>query len=191
MRRAAKAMNFGIIYGMGVNSIKEDLQIDRKQAQEFYDSYTKTVWTLMKYLKSTIEKAKQVGYTETLFGRRTKISALFSGLPFIRAAGERAAMNAPIQGSATGDIIKYALLDFQKVIEKNNLQETVKPILQIHDELLYEVKEEKVNEVAELLKNTMQNVLEKHKNEIAETYKNNNLKIPLLVNVKWGNSWGI
>jgi DNA polymerase-1 len=191
MRRAAKAMNFGIIYGMGVNSIKEDLQIDRKQAQEFYDSYTKTVWTLMKYLKATIEKAKQVGYTETLFGRRTKISSLYSGLPFIRAAGERAAMNAPIQGSATGDIIKYALLDFQKVIEKNNLQETVKPILQIHDELLYEVKEEKVNEVAELLKNTMQNVLEKHKNEIAETYKNNNLKIPLLVNVKWGNSWGI
>jgi DNA polymerase-1 len=189
MRRAAKAMNFGIIYGMGVNSIKEDLQIDRKQAQDFYDKYTQSVWTLMKYLKGTVEKAKQTGYTETLFGRRTKIQSLFSAIPFIRAGGERLAMNATIQGTATGDIIKFALLDFAEEIKKNKWENIVRPILQIHDELLYEVKESEIEKVSKKLKETMENVMQKHKGEISKTYKDIWVDVPLLVNAVWSKNW--
>jgi DNA polymerase-1 len=182
-RNAAKAMNFGIIYGMGVSSIQKTLKVERKVAQEFYNAYTKTVWTLMKHLDQSKTNAKEKGYSETLYGRRRNIPELFSPIPFVRASGERMAMNAPIQGT-DADIIKWAMVDFQKVIEKEKWQDIVLPVLQIHDEILFEVKTEYVEQVGNILKNTMEKVLENHKPVLEFS------DIPLVVNVKVGNSWG-
>jgi DNA polymerase-1 len=183
MRRAAKAMNFGILYGMGVNSIKEDLQIDRKQAQEFYDSYTQTMSQMMKFLHDTIKKAKDIGYTETLYGRRRNIRELFSPIPYIRAQGDRIAMNAPIQGS-NADIIKLAMIDFDKIVYERGWRGRVELLLQIHDELLYEVDADLEEEVKGILKKTMESVLEKHPPIIPFT------PIKIMVEHKSGKSWG-
>jgi DNA polymerase-1 len=183
MRRAAKAMNFGILYGMGVNSIKEDLQIGRKQAQEFYDSYTQTMYQMMKFLHDTIKKAKDIGYTETLYGRRRNIRELFSPIPYIRAQGDRIAMNAPIQGTSA-DIIKLAMIDFDKIVEEKGWRGRVELLLQIHDELLYEVDADLEEEVKGILKKTMESVLEKHPPFIHFT------SIKIVVEHKSGKSWG-
>jgi DNA polymerase-1 len=183
MRRAAKAMNFGIIYGMGVNSIKQTLGVERKEAQQFYDAYTGTVSVLMDYLYSTVKFAKENGYTETLYGRRRNIIELGSNLPFIKAQGERIAMNAPIQGT-DADIIKWAMVDFDTVIMEKGWQDRVHLILQIHDEILFEVDSDIAAEVGELLLKTMQEVMINHK-PVAEY-----TEIPVVANVKMGTSWG-
>jgi DNA polymerase-1 len=183
-RNAAKALNFGIFYGMGVTAIKNNLKVERNVAQAFYDSYTMAVNVLMKYLKDTIEKTKETGFTETLYGRQRQVKELFSSLPMIRAQGERIAMNAPIQGTAA-DIIKWAMVDFKKrCIEKKWDEEKVAFILQIHDELLFEVDEEMKEEVCEELKKVMEVVIEKHTPKIACT------TIPLVANIKLGKNWG-
>jgi len=182
-RNAAKAMNFGILYGMGVNSIKNTLKVERNVAQAFYDSYTLVMPSLMKYLKDTIAKAKDMGYTETLYGRQRNIPELFANIPMIRASGERFAMNAPIQGT-NADIIKLAITDFKKVCVKNNWENKVAFLLQIHDELIYEVDEDMKDEVAKELKKVMEGVLTTHKP------KNEFLPVPIKVNVKSGYNWG-
>jgi DNA polymerase-1 len=183
MRRAAKAMNFGIIYGMGVSAIKDDLGVERKEAQEFYDSYTRSMAGLMKYLHDTIKKAKDTGYTETLYGRRRSIKELFSPIPYIRAQGERIAMNAPIQGSSA-DIIKLAMIDFDKEIEKKGWSGKVQLLLQIHDELLYEVDEDLAEEVKVEIEKTMENVLKVHAPTIAYT------PVQIVAEPEIGNNWG-
>jgi DNA polymerase-1 len=182
-RNAAKAMNFGILYGMGVNSIKNTLKVERNVAQAFYDSYTLVMPSLMRYLKDTIAKAKDMGYTETLYGRQRNIPELFANIPMIRASGERFAMNAPIQGT-NADIIKLAITDFKKVCVKNKWDNKVTFLLQIHDELIYEVDEDMKDEVGEVLKEVMESVLKTHKP------KNNFLPVPIKVNVKSGYNWG-
>jgi DNA polymerase-1 len=194
-RNAAKAMNFGILYGMGVNSIKNTLKVERNIAQAFYDSYTLVLPRLMKYLKETVQYAKDLGYTETLYGRRRKIPELFSNIPMIRASGERFAMNAPIQGT-NADIIKLAMSDFRKVcVEKGwveefdpKTREKVSPkvtfILQIHDEIIYEVDEKSKEEVGKELKKVMEKVLEIH------VPKHKYLEVPIVANVKFGKNWG-
>lgn len=204
-RNAAKAMNFGILYGMGVSSIKKTLKVERNVAQAFYDSYTMSVSGLIKYIKETISKAKEIGYTETLYGRQRQLKELFSNIPMIRAAGERAAMNAPIQGS-NADIIKLAMVDFDKVCKikkwvgatagstdgldkvspghKATQENKVNFLLQIHDEILFEVDKKLVGEVSKELKRVMESVMEIHKPKITFT------PIPILVNVKTGENWG-
>ncbi len=183
-RNAAKAMNFGIFYGMGVSAIKNNLKVERNVAQAFYDSYTQSLSTLMKYLKDTITKAKDMGYTETLYGRQRQIKELFSQIPFIRAQGERIAMNAPIQGTSA-DIIKWAMVDFDKACKKKGwTSEEVAFLLQIHDEILFEVKEELKDEVCKELKKVMENVIEHHKPKIPFT------PIPVVANIKSGENWG-
>jgi DNA polymerase-1 len=183
-RNAAKAMNFGIFYGMGVTAIKNNLKVERNVAQAFYDSYTNALSVLMKYLRDTVQTTKEVGFTETLYGRQRQVKELFSNIPMIRAQGERIAMNAPIQGTAA-DILKWAMIDFQKLcVERAWVQGKVNFLLQIHDELLFEVDEEMEKEVGMALKEVMEKVLVTHKPKIPFT------NIPIVANVKIGKNWG-
>ena len=158
-RRHAKAINFGILYGMGVTSLKDSMGVDRKTAQEFYDKYKSTFVTLMIYLEKVKQEAHNNGYSETLFGRRRQIPMIRSSLPFIRAQGERIAINAPAQG-AGAEIIKLAMIDIYQKLNGEWLGEKALPklLLQIHDELIFEI-DENDNESEGKIKEIMQNVL--------------------------------
>jgi len=180
-RRVAKILNFGILYGMGVNALKVNLQSDRKSAQEFYDAYKATFPTLMAYLEDVKVQARKNGYTETLFGRRRQLKMLRSPLPFIRAQGERMAINAPIQGT-NADIMRIALIDIMEVLKKEGLQDSIRPLLQIHDEFIFEVKDGYIEKAKQIIVPTMEQVLVKHKNESAV--------IPILVSAESGHTWG-
>jgi DNA polymerase-1 len=160
MRRKAKTINFGILYGMGVTSLKEGMGVERKEAQEFYDQYKFTFSKLMNYLEEVKAYAWKHGYTTTLFGRRREIPLLKSPLPYLRAQGERIAINAPIQGT-TADIIKLALLDAKEYITEKNLEDDVKILLQIHDELIFEIVESKKDTIGKELVTVLENVLHK------------------------------
>lgn len=162
MRRKAKAINFGILYGMGVTSLKEGMGVERKEAQEFYDQYRVTFSRLMEYLEEVKASAWKKGYTETLLGRRREIPLLKSPLPFLRAQGERIALNAPIQGTSA-DIVKLAIIDAYEYIVKNNLQDKVKLLLQIHDELVFEIEKGIAEDVADKLVIVLEQVLSKRK----------------------------
>ncbi len=160
MRRKAKAINFGILYGMGVTALKEGMGVERKEAQEFYDQYKATFVRLMEYLEEVKAYAWKYGYTSTLLGRRREVPLLKSPLPFLRAQGERIAINAPIQGTSA-DILKLAMLDASDYIKENHLEKKVSLLLQIHDELVFEIDEEMGQDVADALENILQNVLKK------------------------------
>ncbi len=158
MRRKAKTINFGILYGMGVTALKESMQVERKEAQEFYDEYRETFKVMINYLEKVKAEATRIGYTETLFKRRRYVPLLKSKMPFLRSQGERIAINAPVQGT-TADILKLAMIDINNYITKNKLESKIKILLQIHDELILEVKEELVKEESENLKNIFEKVL--------------------------------
>jgi DNA polymerase-1 len=160
MRRKAKAINFGILYGMGVTALKEGMGVERKEAQEFYDQYKFTFSTLMKYLEDVKAYAWKHGYTQTLLGRRREVPLLKSPLPFLRAQGERIAINAPIQGTSA-DILKLAILDTADFIEEKKLDDKVKLLLQIHDELVFEIDEDIAESVADELTHVLESVLSK------------------------------
>jgi DNA polymerase-1 len=138
MRRKAKTINFGILYGMGVSALKDGMKVERKEAQEFYDQYRFTFSRLMEYMEEVKAFAFKEGYTLTLLGRKRRVPLLKSPLPFLRASGERIAINAPMQGTSA-DVLKLAILDVHDYLVKNKLTEKVKLILQIHDELVYEL----------------------------------------------------
>lgn len=158
MRRKAKAINFGILYGMGVTSLKEGMGVERKEAQEFYDQYKATFVRLMEYLEEVKAYAWKYGYTTTLLGRRREVPLLKSPLPFLRAQGERIAINAPVQGTSA-DILKLAMLDATEYFKKHNLVGKADLLLQIHDELVFEIDEEIAQSVANDLVEILQNVL--------------------------------
>lgn len=160
MRRKAKAINFGILYGMGVTALKEGMGVERKEAQEFYDQYKATFTRLMEYLEEVKAYAWKHGYTKTLLGRRREVPLLKSPLPFLRAQGERIAINAPIQGTSA-DILKLAMIDSHEYITKNNLADKVKLALQIHDELVFEIDESVAKKVADDMVGILENVLKK------------------------------
>jgi DNA polymerase-1 len=162
MRRKAKAINFGILYGMGVTSLKEGMHVERAEAQAFYDQYKATFHRLMDYLEEVKAFAWKHGYTETILGRRREVPLLKSPLPFLRAQGERIAINAPIQGTSA-DILKLAMLDAHEYLEKENLLDKAKLVLQIHDELVFEIKKEIAEDVADKLVVVLENVLKKRK----------------------------
>lgn len=162
MRRKAKAINFGILYGMGVTALKEGMKVERKEAQEFYDQYKATFHRLMEYLEEVKAYAWKHGYTKTLLGRRREVPLLKSPLPFLRASGERIAINAPIQGTSA-DILKLAMIDANEYIVKNNLTAKVKLALQIHDELVFEVDKDVAERVADELVAVLEGVLKKRK----------------------------
>lgn len=158
MRRKAKAINFGILYGMGVTALKEGMGVERKEAQEFYDQYKQTFTRLMEYLEEVKAFAWKHGYTETLLGRRREVPLLKSPLPFLRAQGERIAINAPIQGTAA-DILKLAILDVDVFLEDKNLKGKVELIMQIHDELVYEIDKDVAESAADSIVEILEHVL--------------------------------
>lgn len=184
MRRKAKVINFGILYGMGVNALRANLgeEATRAEAQEFLNAYFSTFTRLAEYLEETREHARQHGYTETMFGRRRHFPGISSGAPFIRAAAERMAINAPIQGTE-GDILRIAMIEVDKYLVKNKLDKEVKMILQVHDELVFEIKESKLKNVIPELVKIMEGVM-KHE-------KKDDLGVPLLVEAKVGDNWQV
>ncbi len=160
MRRIAKIINFGVIYGMGVNAIRQNVGSTREEAQKFYANYFGTFKTLADYLEKTKEVARKKGYTETLYGRRRHFPGIKSPLPYIRAMEERMALNAPIQGTSA-DIIKLAMVKTEERLKKEGILEDTHIILQIHDELLYEIKEGKIQTAVKIIKEEMESVVKK------------------------------
>jgi DNA polymerase-1 len=183
MRRRAKVINFGILYGMGVNALRQNLGGDRKEAQAFYDSYFAQFPTIAAYLESIKVFAREHGYTETLFGRKRYFPGIKSSIPFIKAMAERMATNAPIQGTATADIIKIGMRKAEDELAKNNLLSCASLILQVHDELVYEIKEDKVKEAMVVIENAM-------KNAIPRDFLQNLEDVPLEVTSAFGKNWG-
>ncbi len=172
MRREAKAVNFGIIYGISGFGLANDLGITTKQAQRYIDKYFERYREVKDYMQSNVEKAKTDGYVETLLGRRRVINELHSSNYNLRAFGERAAMNAPLQGSSA-DIIKIAMIRVVRKLEEGNYK--AKLVLQVHDELVIDCPEEEKDEVATILKTEMENAV--------------SLKVPLIVDVGVGKTW--
>lgn len=180
MRRKAKVINFGILYGMGVNALRQNLgeETTRQEAQEFLNAYFNTFTKLAEYLEETKSTAREQGYTETMFGRRRHFPGITSSVPFIRAQAERMAINAPIQGTQS-DIIRIAMVKIHKYLQDKKLSDDVKMSLQIHDELMFEIKEAKLKEVIPQLLEMMTSVMdEKQRNGV-----------PILADVKVGDNW--
>lgn len=175
MRRRAKVINFGIVYGMGVNALKDNLGSTRAEAQEFYDNYFVTFPKIGQYFEDVKARAKKDGYTTTYFGRRRFFAGLLSPIPYIRASAERMAMNAPLQGTAA-DIIKMAMKKVNNDIMEAGLSEKAHLLLQIHDELLFEVEESAVETVRTVIKNAMEHACE--------------FPVATTVSVKEGTRWG-
>lgn len=178
MRRSAKVINFGILYGMGVNALRESLGTDRKEAQDFYNRYFETFSTLAEYMQQTRTSAARLGYTLTYFGRKRYFPGIKSKIPYVRASAERMAINAPLQGTQS-DIIKIAMTRIHDVF-KSKYHGRAAIVLQIHDELIFEVKEEDVKTVADEVRGIMENVLSKEELH----------GIPILVSGEAGQNWG-
>lgn len=175
MRYAAKAVNFGILYGMGSYGLAWRTQIPQWQAKAFIEAYFKEYAGVKKYIDSTIASAKEKGYVETLYGRRRYIPELASDNHQLRAAGERMAVNMPIQGT-NADIIKLAMVALDTALREKYSPDEARITLQVHDELVLECKAEIAEEVATLAKQKMV--------EVAE------LKVPVEVNAHIGDRWG-
>lgn len=180
-RRRAKTINFGILYGMGVSSLAQSLGVSKVEAQQFHDQYFEAFPTIRKYLEEILIDATKKGYTVTMFGRRRQFQNLKSKIPFIKAMAERMAMNAPLQGTAA-DIVKKAMIEVEKVIKENNLSNDIQLLLQVHDELIFEVtdKPEILKTAERIIRTAMIGV---HKGTIGES-------IPLTVSCVIGHRWG-
>ena len=179
MRRKAKIINFGIMYGMGVSALKVNLGTDRKEAQKFYDDYFAKFSGLAAYLDAVKSDTIRTGYTETLFGRRRYFDGIKSKIPFIKAMAERMAINAPIQGTEA-DIIKLAMIKVNDYLKSENLIGKLNLLLQVHDELVFEMPDELVEKISPKIKDIMENVvpLERTKGVVCK------------VEYKAGDNWG-
>ena len=171
-RSNAKAVNFGIVYGISDFGLGEQLGISRKVAKTYIDEYLEQYSGIKKYMENTIEQAKKDGYVETLFHRRRYIPELKSKNYMVRQFGNRAAMNTPIQGTAA-DIMKIAMIKVYKALEESNLK--AKIVLQVHDEMMIEAPEDEIEKVKEILTNSMQSAA--------------NLKVPLIAEVSIAKNW--
>ena len=172
MRKRAKAINFGILYGMGDFSLADDLKISRARAKEYIESYLSSYQGVERYLENTIESAKKDGYTTTMFSRRRHIPELSAPNKMVRNMGERIARNSPIQGTSA-DIIKIAMINVDKKLRESGLGARL--LLQVHDELLVESPRENAAAVLEILKSEMENAVK--------------LNVPLKVEAEIGDSW--
>lgn len=181
MRRRAKVINFGILYGMGVNALRQALGegVSRDEAAEYLAEYFKNYSGLARYIERTKADATRLGYTETLFGRRRYFPALKSALPNLKAQAERMAVNAPIQGTQS-DIIKLAMVAADALIEKKGRREEVRLLLQVHDELVYEVKKDEDEVIARELRHVMESVVPSEKLN----------GVPIVAEVSLGDNWG-
>ena len=172
MRRQAKAVNFGILYGISSYGLAEDLGIPVKEAKEFINKYFDTYPGVRDYMDKEIETAKKNGYVKTIMNRKRVIDELKSTNYMIRNMGERMALNTPVQGSAS-DILKKAMIEIDEIFEKENIKS--KMLLQVHDELIFNVYDDEIDKVKEIVYNTMTNVFD--------------LKVPLDVDIELGNNW--
>lgn len=157
MRRDAKAVNFGIIYGISAFGLSNDLNITPKKAKEYIDKYFETYSDVKKYMNENVEKATRDGYVETLFGRKRVINELRSSNFNVRSFGERAAMNMPLQGSSA-DIIKVAMINVFNRLKREGLKS--KLVLQVHDELVIDAPESEVETAAKILQEEMENAVQ-------------------------------
>ena len=171
-RRVAKAVNFGIIYGISSFGLGDNVGISNKEAKQFIDTYLMTYPGIKDYMEKTVKEAKEKGSVKTLFGRKRKIPEINNTVYLIRQSGERIALNTPIQGTAA-DIIKLAMVKVYKALKDNNLKS--KMIIQVHDELVFDVYEDEIKKLDEIVTEIMDNV-----------YK---LSIPLKVTKNYGKSW--
>ena len=171
-RSNAKAVNFGIVYGIGDFSLSQDLNITRKEARKYIDNYLNTYEGIKKYMDDIVEQGKEMGYVHTIMNRRRYIPELKSKNFNIRAFGERIALNTPIQGSAA-DIIKLAMISVHNELKKRKLKS--KLVLQVHDELIIDAYNDELDEVKELLRDLMENAVK--------------LDVDLKVDISTGNSW--
>lgn len=181
MRRKAKVVNFGILYGMGVRALQVQLGTDKDDATEFLRRYKQEFPKLAEYLSDTIESTTRLGYTETVFGRRRPFRMLRSPLPHIRASAERMAINAPIQGTAA-DLMKLAMRFVEMDLAAANLSEFAHPILQVHDELIYEVAEEKLEQVQTVIISAMESAWRRSSLDQEPA-------VPILVEASSGPTW--
>lgn len=172
MRSEAKAVNFGIVYGISDFGLAENIKISRKKAKMYIEKYFETYPNIKTYMDNLVQSGKDNGFVETLWGRRRYIPELKSNNFNVRQFGERVAKNAPIQGTAA-DIIKIAMINIQKELEKKNLES--KLILQVHDELVIETKESELEMVQEILVRNMENVI--------------SMKVPLKAEANYGKTW--
>lgn len=172
MRSNAKAVNFGIVYGIGDFSLSQDLNITRKEAKQYIDAYLERYPNVKLYLENIVEEAIKKGYVSTILNRRRYIKEVKSSNKIVKAAGERLAMNSPIQGSAA-DIIKLAMVNVHRKLKQENFKSSI--ILQVHDELILNVYKEELERIKVLVKKEMEQVLK--------------LKVGLDVDINIGNNW--
>ena len=172
MRRVAKAVNFGIIYGISSFGLAENVGIRPAEAKKFIDTYLETYPGIKEYMDTSISHAKEKGYVTTLFNRKRNIPELKNTVYTIRQSGERIALNTPIQGTAA-DIIKLAMVKVYKALKENNFK--TKMIIQVHDELIFDVPKEELEQVKKIVTDVMDNVCP--------------LNVPLAIDINYGKNW--
>jgi len=173
MRRNAKTVNFGVVYGMSDYGLEQATNLSREEASQFIALYFEKYPRVKEYLEATKEQARKLGYVQTVMGRRRFLPEINSSNRMVSEAAERMAINAPVQGSSA-DIIKIAMINLHREMAKRNLKS--KMLLQIHDELLFEVTEEEVGEVKSLVAELMSRAFE--------------LCVPVKIDIKLGKNWG-
>lgn len=178
-RRIAKVINFGILYGMGVNALRESLGSTRAEAQDFYNQYFEAFPRLAAYIDEVKGEAAANGYTKTYFGRRRYFDGIHSPIPYVRAAAERMAINAPMQGTQA-DIIKLAMVRIDEMLREGGYRDDAHLLLQVHDELVFEIQDKKVEELAPKIKDIMESVVP----------AKDRRDIPILAEGKIGENWG-
>ncbi len=172
MRREAKAVNFGILYGQGPHGLSQNADIPYARAREFITRYFTVYSGVKKFINDTIQSAKDLGYVKTLFDRRRYVPEINSEISLVKKAGERIAVNTPLQGTAA-DLIKLAML---QVANKFSEDPNIRMLLQVHDELIFEIKPDKLKEYAKEIQDIMENIVQ--------------LKVPIIADIKTGDNWG-
>jgi len=172
MRRKAKEVNFGILYGIGAFGLKTRLGITQAHAKEIIETYFSTFKRVKEYMDGSIANAREKGYSETLLGRRRYLRNINNNNHFVRQFEERVAINMPIQGSAA-DMIKIAMIKIHKEFEKRKTK--TKMVLQVHDELLFDAYKDEVDELTPIIKKLMETALP--------------LKVPVVVDTGVGKNW--
>ena len=169
MRRTAKAVIFGIVYGISGYGLSENLDISAYEGKQYIDKYLSLYPEVDNYMKEIIAKTRETGYVRTLFNRKRVIDEIKNTNYLMRSMGDRMALNTPIQGSAA-DILKLAMIKIHKLLKEKNLK--TKMILQVHDELIFDTPEDELETVKNLVQDTMENI-----------YK---LSVPLKVSIEYG-----
>lgn len=174
MRRQSKVLNFGILYGMGVLGFQRASGVDRAKAKEFINKYMHEFSGVAHYMQEMKDKVRQDGYVTTIFGRRRQLPEIFSGLPQLVSQAERMAINMPVQGTSA-DLIKLAMIKIHDLVHEEKVEEGVRMLLNVHDELLFEIKDNLIKDWSVKIKNIMENIQK--------------IDVPLTVDVKYGKNW--